>query len=355
VLATDYGPGKGWEIFKKYEFDLCYYGDRVTIAIDGKPVFDVKGTFPAGRFGFYNYSQAAVRYEGFTRTGQPLGSLMVVATGERMSEVLAPSQVELILDASGSMREQKGTVGGRLKIDVAKDVMAQIIESLPAGVRVALRVYGHRIREGQKGACQDSELVFPLAAIDKARLLQRVRQVQALGTTPIAFSLQQVARDFGNVPGEKKVVLVTDGREECGGDPSAAVQALRAKGLNVRVDVVGLALADDAAKREMTRVAELTGGRFFDAKDAETLRRSMEQSLAVSYDVFDASGTKVGGGLTGQGTTSVPEGTYTVVVNAAGKAVTIQNVRITSSRSTTVELVREGQEIRARVVGGSAP
>jgi hypothetical protein len=275
---------------------------------------------------------------------------MVVAAGEKTAEVLTPLQVELILDASGSMREQKGLVDGRLKIDVAKDVMAQIIERLPENIRVALRVYGHRIREGQKGDCQDSELVFPFAQIDRPRLIQRVRQLQALGTTPIAYSLQQVARDFGNASGEKMVVLVTDGKEECGGDPSAAAQELLAKGLNVRIEVVGLALAEEAVKREMTRVAELTGGRFFDAKNAETLRQSIEQALAVPYDVLDAVGKKVGGGLTGQGT-SVSEGTYTVVVKAGGKPITIQNVRVVSNRSTKVELRREGQEIGTMVVG----
>ena len=56
-------------------------------------------------------------------------------------------------------------------IDEAKDTMAQIIEGLPDDLQVALRVYGHRIREGQRGDCQDSELVFPFATLDKPRLL----------------------------------------------------------------------------------------------------------------------------------------------------------------------------------------
>ena len=124
----------------------------------------------------------------------------------------------------------KRKLGGRMMIDIAKDAMVQIIEGLPDDLQVALRVYGHRIREGQPGDCQDSELVFPFAKLDKPRLLERVRAIQALGTTPIAYSLQQVARDFGAAPGEKMVILVTDGKEECGGNPSAVVSELLAKG-----------------------------------------------------------------------------------------------------------------------------
>lgn len=72
--------------------------------------------------------------------------------------------------------------------------------------------------------------------------------------------------------------------------------------------VVGLALAEEWVKQEMERVAELTGGKFFDAKDAKELRRAIQQAMAVSYDVLDAAGTKVASGQTGQGGIKVPEG-----------------------------------------------
>jgi hypothetical protein len=274
-----------------------------------------------------------------------------MATGERIAAVSAPPQIELILDASGSMREQKKKIDGRLKIDVAKDVMVQIVESLPEDIQVALRVYGHRIREGKKGDCQDSELVFPFAKIDKPRLIQRVRGIQALGTTPIAYSLQQVARDFGNAPGEKMVILVTDGKEECKGNPEAAVSDLLAKGIKMKLNIVGLALADDATKKEMQRIAGLTGGQFFDAKNTKGLRAAIEQALSVPYDVLDGAGDKVTGGITGQSAIQVPEGMYTIVVAASGKPVRIPNVRIVQNKTTKVELKKEGKEIGTRVIG----
>jgi len=221
------------------------------------------------------------------------GSLQVVGTGERIPTVSAPRQLELILDASGSMKRKNG---GRRMIDEAKDIMVQIIQDLPDDLQVALRVYGHRIREGQRGACQDSELVFPFAKLDKPRLLGRVRAIQALGTTPIAYSLQQVERDFGTARGEKKIILVTDGKEECKGNPSAVVVELLAKGFQMRLDVVGFALADEATKREMEQITALTGGHFFDAKDAKALPGAIARALAAPYDVLDAAGHRVTGG-----------------------------------------------------------
>ncbi|HXF82145.1 MAG TPA: VWA domain-containing protein [bacterium] len=281
-----------------------------------------------------------------TLSGGP-GTLAVTASGERIASVSAPSAIELILDASGSM---KRTIGGRQMMDVAKDVMAQIITQLPDDARVALRFYGHRIREGRAGDCQDSELVVPFGRIDKPRLLARVRSVRALGTTPIAYTLRQVGRDFGGAPGEKLVVLVTDGKEECGGSPSTVVAELAARGLRVRLNIVGFALADEAVKREMERVARITGGRFFDAKDAAALRQSIEQALAVPFDVLDAAGTRIGGGITGQ-PVRVSAGIYTVVVRAAGTAITVRDVRIQANGFTKVALRKEGQEIGVRVIG----
>ena len=275
------------------------------------------------------------------------GSLQVVATEERIPTVSAPPQVELILDASGSMKRK---IGGRRMIDEAKDTMAQIIEGLPDDLQVALRVYGHRIREGQRGACQDSELVFPLAKLDKPRLLGRVRAIQALGTTPIAYSLQQVERDFATARGEKMIILVTDGKEECKGNPSAVVAELLAKGFQMRLNVVGFALGDEATKREMEQIAALTGGHFFDAKDAKALPGAIARALAVPYDLLDAAGQRVASGLTGQEPIAVPEGIYTLVVRAAGPNITVADVPVAHDQFTRVELKKEGQEVGTRVL-----
>jgi tetratricopeptide (TPR) repeat protein len=181
--------------------------------------------------------------------------------------------------------------------------------------------------------------------------MNRVESIRALGTTPIAYSLRQVAEDFGDTPGEKIVILVTDGKEECRGSPGDAVSELQAKGLKVRVNVVGFALAEKAVKEEMRRVAELTGGRFFDARDAKGLLLAIRQAIAVPYEVLDAASTKVASGLTGQGGIQLPEGFFTVIVTAGGKAIAVPDVQVTLNRFTRVEIRKEGQEIGTQVIG----
>ena len=169
-------------------------------------------------------------HRGGPGNGRRGESAVRLGSGGRRGRLGALSRVELILDGSGSMKEKNGLIDGKLKIDVAKEVLAEVVPRLPAGIEVALRVSGHRVREGQRGACQDSELASPSGPPAVEQILQRIAGIQALGTTPIAYSLEQAAKDFGTESRERMVVLITDGKEECGGDPVQAVGRLAAAG-----------------------------------------------------------------------------------------------------------------------------
>jgi hypothetical protein len=51
------------------------------------------------------------------------------------------------------------------------------------------------------------------------------------------------------------IILITDGKEECKGNPSAVVTELLAKRFQVLLNVVGFALGDEETKREMQQIA----------------------------------------------------------------------------------------------------
>lgn len=278
------------------------------------------------------------------------GDLSVLSTGERVSSVSWP-KIELILDASGSMVEKKKKIDGKLKMDVAKQVIGEIVDILPDDITIALRVYGHRIREGEHGDCQDSELVVPFGPIDKPRLMEAVQRVKGLGTTPLAYSLWQAGMDFGEDAGAALIVLVTDGKEECGEKPAEVAAQLLRMGLSVRVNVVGFALAEEAVKEDMRRVAEITGGQFFDAQDEGSLRAAIEDALALPFDVVDGGGERVASGVTGRAGISLPQGVYDIVIGAADAPITVPAVTVAYDRRTVVELKKEGQETALKVQG----
>jgi Mg-chelatase subunit ChlD len=285
------------------------------------------------------------------RASAAVGTVTVKAVGERLASVSAPQQVELILDASGSMRRR---IGAKSMMDIARDVLTNVVRGLPDDTQVALRIYGQRVAEGRPGDCEDSRLAVPLGKLDRQRLLTQIAGAQALGTTPIAYSIEAAAADFGTRPGPKMIIVVTDGKEECGGNPEAAAAKLREKGMDVTLNIVGFGLTSDADRDAMTKVSAAGGGRYFSARDGSALRSALEQAMAVPYDVVDTAGEVVGTGVTGTGV-QVPEGVYTVRVQSAGAPVTAEHVAVVANQVTTVELKKDGQQVGIKVVAPASP
>ncbi|MEO8195177.1 MAG: PKD domain-containing protein [Thermoanaerobaculia bacterium] len=56
----------GWADNREYRFRFEIAPDRLRIWVDGVQQFDLAIAVPTGKFGFYNYSQEAVRYRGFS-------------------------------------------------------------------------------------------------------------------------------------------------------------------------------------------------------------------------------------------------------------------------------------------------
>ncbi|MDQ3412011.1 MAG: VWA domain-containing protein [Chloroflexota bacterium] len=160
--------------------------------------------------------------------------------------------VELILDLSGSMARDIG--GGETRMIAAKRVLNDVIDALPEteGVNVGFRIYGHEgdnTNAGRAESCESTELVVPIAGVDKPALRAQVDAAEPIGWTPLAISLEEAAGDFPTDPDESNnIVLVTDGEETCGGDPCEAAGAIRAGETRVRSHVIGFALTDEQSE-----------------------------------------------------------------------------------------------------------
>ncbi len=253
-----------------------------------------------------------------------------------------PLQVALILDASNSMW---GQIAGERKIDLAKKALTSLIKDLPSTSQVSLRVYGHQ-HARELGDCQDSTLLVPFGPLDKARLIEKVQGITPRGMTPLAYSLKQVLNDLGDVRGEKLVILVSDGKESCGGDPVAAVKELRAQGVNMRIEVTGLAIADADTKRQLNAIATLTRGRYRPAKDAPELKAALADAARLAFTVEDQNGMGVARGMIGSERLCLQPGNYRIRVRSATQTYTFNNIAVIPGQQTHVTLMPEDQALR---------
>ena len=169
------------------------------------------------------------------------------------------NRILFIFDASQSMlgRWQSGR-----KIDIAKKLLSNMVDSLKymENLEIGLRVYGH-----QKGYppqdCDDTklEINFLPAHLAADRMKAKLSMIRARGTTPIANSLEEGAKDFPSGIARNIVILITDGKEECGMDPCAVSRLYQRKGIILKPFVIGVGL-DVSWKKTFDCV-----GRYFDA------------------------------------------------------------------------------------------
>jgi hypothetical protein len=217
----------------------------------------------------------------------------VVFTGPAMAQAAKSVNVELILDASGSMADVDAS--GQSRIEAAKQVLGSVIDQLPEreGVNVGFRVYGHKgnnTEAGKTESCKSTELKVPVQGVDKQALRGQVSSYQPVGWTPIALSLREAGKDFPAASPDtvNAVVLVTDGLETCGGDPCSASRALKTGASAVTTHVIGFALAEEE-QANLQCIVDESGGLLLGAGNAAELSDALFQVLE-ELDVVVANG-----------------------------------------------------------------
>ncbi|MFO7615447.1 MAG: VWA domain-containing protein [Bacteroidales bacterium] len=149
------------------------------------------------------------------------------------------TRILFVFDVSQSMY---GRWQSDIKINIARNIMYKVLDSLSntKDLEVALRLYGHQ-HSYPPQVCNDTKLEVPFARDNFNRIKNRLESVVPKGTSPIAYALQQTANDFPPCDNCRNIiVLITDGIEECGGDPCAASEYLQKNGIALRPFIIGI-------------------------------------------------------------------------------------------------------------------
>ena len=188
--------------------------------------------------------------------------------------------IELIIDASGSMNGKLAQ--GKTKIAAAKEAVATLVKSLPDDQELAFRAYGHQSPR-EKHDCQDTQLLVEMKKLSDSRndILSQAKSLQARGYTPISFVLGLAVKDFPEkFSGEKVIVLVSDGKETCEGDPCSLAKQLKQANPKLVIHTVGLGV-DEATRDQLQCIAEVTGGTYFAANESDMLAKKLGEAIAT--------------------------------------------------------------------------
>ena len=186
--------------------------------------------------------------------------------------------IQLLVDYSGSMSTW---------ITVAKDTLQFILPKIIQSSSVSLRVFGEAPSDRygyQDAACRASRQVVAASDSNQDKILKGLATSRLGGVTPIEFGLREtIEKDFANLRNynrykKKKIVLVTDGGENCGGDPCAYIRNIMKKRKDIQIDVVQI--GNDA---KLACLADLTGGTFYKVEgERKKLEVAFEKTLNVS-------------------------------------------------------------------------
>ncbi len=241
-------------------------------------------------------------------------SLLLFATAASAENVV------LVLDASGSMW---GQIEGKTKIEIARAAVGDLVRQWKAGDTLGLVAYGHR----SKGDCKDIETLIPYGPLDAQDYLATVNKLNPKGMTPLSAAVIQAADTLKISEQKATVILVSDGEETCEMDPCQVGKELEARGVDFTAHVIGFDVPNPAHQAQLRCLAENTGGRYFNVRDAAGLSAALGTLATVSTEPAlppatasvkgPASATAVGS-IEVQWTGPADEGDYIAIVLPQG-------------------------------------
>lgn len=195
----------------------------------------------------------------------------------------AKEKILFIVDFSNSMNE---TLGTQKKIDVAIKTLTNILPEINPNTWLGLRVYGHKNGFTPYQSCTASELVNPIQQQNNSNIKYTLSGVEAKGWTPITYSLKQaVNSDFVGFAGKKRIILLSDGGENCDESPcDYAIELMKYRD-DIKIDVIAFTIDDYEANNQLKCAALVTSGKFYTAKTAAELSNSLMNSLNMQKDV----------------------------------------------------------------------
>ena len=160
----------------------------------------------------------------------------------------------LVLDASRSMW---GTIAKKPKYMMVHDAFARALGTRPATPGIGLVSYGNH----SPSSCTDVNAMIAPGSSDHTQFLSTIGGLKPWGLTPIATSLSRASETFAAGTDRRTIILITDGTENCRGDPCAVARSLKKQSPSLAINVIALSVPE-AAHKHLSCIAENTGGLF---------------------------------------------------------------------------------------------
>lgn len=343
ILITDAATNRDtalWDTLAKVRPRVAALALPSTGAFGANPARerDLMETWGRANGGFYQYVSSQADFtEGFARAvdrmrgpkpyrvqygfgpvvPRPDGRLRIVASAAaKETDLKDRENLMILLDTSGSMLQR---LGNKRRYEIAQDALTSLTAvAEERGIALGLRRFGI-----QPDAC-DTELLAPVGDTGMAEMRRIIAKLRPKNNarTPIAQALTAAKEDLAQREGARRIVILTDGKETCNGDPKAVIEALSSEGISSRVDIVGFAIDDATLTATFEDWARLGQGRYFDAQDADALSSALLDIVQTRFHVTLPDGGLIEG-VVGGPSVQLPSGQFNLVIDGQEQPIPI--------------------------------
>lgn len=192
----------------------------------------------------------------------------------------------IVFDGSGSMAEMGFNDINEPRIFEARRAVAEVAPEIEKIRRMGLVVYG----PNGVDECSGLDLRFPPTANAARAVVDAVDTLSPGGSTPLTEAVKIAADELQYQSRSATIVLLTDGKETCGGMPCALATELSLEGLDTTVHVIGFKVRSDffswnsedqdRAPESVARcLADQTGGTYTSAETLDQLIAALRTTL----------------------------------------------------------------------------
>lgn len=192
----------------------------------------------------------------------------------------------IVFDGSGSMAEMGFNDISEPRIFEARRAIAEAVPEIALTRRLGLVVYG----PNGEDECTGLDLRFPPTANAAGAVVDAVNTLEPSGSTPLTQAVRIAADQLQYKTKPAAIVLVTDGKETCGGLPCALASDLRNEGADTTVHVIGFKVrsqffswnsqSDGGAPESVARcLSDQTGGTYTNAETLDQLTKALRATL----------------------------------------------------------------------------
>lgn len=194
----------------------------------------------------------------------------------------------IILDQSASMLE---FYNGVPKIEYAKRAVKAILESLPDDEKVGFRTIGvhpivmfQLIAQNPNALCEATMLHNEILENNKKNINASLSGIMPSGASPLQYTLQlAIDNDFYLSTKEKHIILVTDGYENCDGDPCRYIRRAMMQRDDLKIDIVAIGVKDDE-KSLLGCLTDAANGKFLEVESIADIQPKINQVIPNSPD-----------------------------------------------------------------------